>query len=63
MKADQTAKKIDLKPGIQRILFDIHEQDLEESFTKGSGKGGSKINKTSSCVVLRHKPSGVIVHC
>jgi peptide chain release factor len=37
----------------------IREDDLEESFIRGTGAGGQKINKTSSTVVLRHKPSGI----
>lgn len=36
---------------------------MEEAFIRGSGKGGQKINKTSSCVWLRHRPSGVEVRC
>lgn len=38
-------------------------EDCEESFVRGSGSGGQKINKTSSCVQLRHLPSGVEVRC
>lgn len=41
----------------------ITEEDLEESFIRGSGAGGQKINKTSSTVVLRHIPSGIEVRC
>lgn len=41
----------------------IREEDLEESFIRGSGAGGQKINKTSSTVVLRHVPSGLEVRC
>jgi protein subunit release factor B len=41
----------------------IPETDLEESFLKGSGPGGQKINKTSSAVQLRHLPTGVVVKC
>jgi protein subunit release factor B len=41
----------------------IPETDLEESFLKGSGPGGQKINKTSSAVQLRHVPTGVVVKC
>jgi peptide chain release factor len=37
--------------------------DVEERFVLGSGKGGQKINKTSSCVWLRHGPTGVEVRC
>jgi len=41
----------------------ILEQDLVEKFIRGGGKGGQKINKTSSCVYLLHKPSGIEVKC
>jgi protein subunit release factor B len=37
--------------------------DVEERFILGSGKGGQKINKTSSCVWLRHRPTGIEVRC
>ena len=37
--------------------------DVTETFTRGSGAGGQKINKTSSTVVLRHGPSGLEVRC
>ena len=41
----------------------IRPDDLEESFVRGSGAGGQKINKTSSTVVLRHPTSGIEVRC
>jgi peptide chain release factor len=41
----------------------IREADLVERFVKGSGKGGQKVNKTSSCVYLLHKPSGIEIKC
>ena len=41
----------------------IREQDLVEKFIRGSGHGGQKINKTSSCVYLRHLPTGIEVKC
>jgi len=39
------------------------EDDLEETFVRGSGPGGQAVNKTSNCVVLRHKPTNIIVKC
>jgi len=39
----------------------IDESDLDERFVLGSGKGGQKVNKTASCVQLRHEPSGLEV--
>ena len=41
----------------------LQEADLEEAFVLGSGAGGQKINKTASCVQLRHAPSGTVVKC
>jgi protein subunit release factor B len=37
--------------------------DIEERFIRGSGPGGQKINKTSSTVWLRHRPTGIEVRC
>ena len=39
----------------------IHEKDIEEKFIRSSGKGGQKVNKTSTCVYLRHIPTGIEV--
>lgn len=41
----------------------IHEGDLVERFILGSGSGGQKINKTSSCVYLKHLPTGIEIKC
>ncbi|MBY0529583.1 MAG: peptide chain release factor-like protein [Rhabdochlamydiaceae bacterium] len=45
------------------LLLGIQEEDLIEKFILGSGSGGQKINKTSSCVYLKHLPSGIEVKC
>ena len=37
----------------------IREADLVERFVRGTGKGGQKVNKTSSCVYVLHRPSGI----
>jgi len=56
------AKKIKaLQEKMQK--FGIREEDIEEKFVKASGKGGQKVNKTSSCVYLLHKPTGISVKC
>jgi protein subunit release factor B len=41
--------------------LDVREEDLQESFVLGGGKGGQKVNKTAAAVQLRHTPSGVEV--
>src|SRR6186713_1500734 len=37
--------------------------DVDERFVRGAGPGGQKINKTSSTVWLRHRPTGIEVRC
>jgi len=44
-------------------LLGIKEADLEEKFIHSSGKGGQKVNKSSTCVYLKHKPTGIEVKC
>ena len=39
----------------------IRKADLEEKFIKASGRGGQKVNKSSSAVFLRHKETGLSV--
>lgn len=41
----------------------ILETDITESFLKGTGPGGQKINKTSSAVQLKHLPTGLVIKC
>jgi protein subunit release factor B len=41
----------------------IHEKDFAEKFVRSSGKGGQKVNKTSTCVYLKHIPTGIEVKC
>jgi protein subunit release factor B len=39
----------------------VHERDIEERFVRSSGSGGQKVNKTSTCVYLKHIPTGIEV--
>lgn len=41
----------------------IREEDIEESFIRSGGKGGQHVNKTSTCVYLKHLPTGTEVKC
>ncbi len=40
---------------------ELLESDIEEKFVRSSGAGGQKVNKTSTCVHLKHIPSGLSV--
>jgi peptide chain release factor len=54
-------KEVELRALMQKL--GVKEDDLEEQFIRGSGPGGQKINKTSSCVHLQHRRSGIEVKC
>lgn len=41
----------------------VKPEDLEERFLVGGGKGGQKVNKTASCVYLKHRPTGIEIKC
>lgn len=45
------------------VSLGVNPGQVEERFVRGSGAGGQKINKTSSTVVVLHRPSGVEVRC
>lgn len=42
----------------KELLFSVGASDCEWSYTRGTGKGGQKKNKTSSAVHCMHRPSG-----
>lgn len=56
-----------LRPGKEKALarrlqeLGLFEKDFDEKFIRARGKGGQKVNKTSSCVYLCHRPSGIEV--
>ena len=41
----------------------VRESDIEESFVRSGGHGGQNVNKTSTCVMLLHRPTGLQVKC
>ncbi|KJR43309.1 peptidyl-tRNA hydrolase-like protein [Candidatus Magnetoovum chiemensis] len=43
--------------------LEIKEEDLEEKFVRSSGRGGQHVNKTSTCVYIKHIPTGIEVKC
>jgi protein subunit release factor B len=43
--------------------LDILEKDIKEKFIRSSGHGGQNVNKTSTCVYIKHVPTGTEVKC
>jgi len=41
----------------------VNEGEIEESFVRSGGHGGQNVNKTSTCVMLLHRPTGMQVKC
>ena len=48
-----------MKPGLPAKR--LPEDELEETFARSSGPGGQNVNKVSTAVTLRHRPSGLSV--
>jgi len=45
------------------VLLGVREEDIVESFIRSSGPGGQNVNKISTCVYLKHLPTGIEVKC
>ena len=54
-KADQLAQRM--------ARLGVSEADIDESFVRSGGHGGQNVNKTSTCVMLLHRPTGLQVKC
>src|SRR5580700_2276919 len=39
----------------------VRESDIEESFVRSGGHGGQNVNKSATCVMLLHRPTGLQV--
>ena len=46
---------------VNTLTFQLEESDIAESFARSSGPGGQHVNKVSSAVTLRHRPTGIAV--
>lgn len=58
---DKSSSPPQLSPAPPPVV--LNEDDIVETFVRGGGPGGQKINKTASCVMLKHIPTGIVVKC
>src|SRR5438552_10299820 len=54
-KEDQLARRM--------AALGVREEDIEETFVRSGGHGGQNVNKTATCVMLVHRPTGLQVKC
>jgi peptide chain release factor len=54
-KEDQLARRM--------AELGVTEAEIEETFVRSGGHGGQNVNKTATCVMLRHKPTELRVKC
>jgi peptide chain release factor len=54
-KEDQLAQRM--------AALGVRESDIEEAFVRSGGHGGQNVNKTATCVMLLHRPTGLQVKC
>lgn len=54
---------VEVSPQVETSELEVREDDLEWDFYRASSHGGQNVQKVSSAVRLKHKPTGIVVTC
>ena len=63
MSAFPVSPEKELQLARRMTALGVRDADIEETFVRSGGHGGQNVNKTSTCVMLLHRPTGVQVKC
>jgi protein subunit release factor B len=63
METPSLSSEKEAQLALRMAALGVREEDFEETFVRSGGHGGQNVNKTSTCVMLRHRPTGVQVKC
>src|SRR6266404_5956602 len=63
MNAFRAAEDRETQLAQRMAALDVREIDIIETFVRSGGHGGQNVNKTATCVMLLHRPTGLQVKC
>ena len=63
MSAFPVSREKETQLAQRMAALSVSESDIEETFVRSGGHGGQNVNKTSTCVMLLHRPTGLQVKC
>ena len=63
MSAFSVSPEKELQLARRMAALGVNETDFQETFVRSGGHGGQNVNKTSTCVMLLHRPTGLQVKC
>src|SRR3954470_16506695 len=63
MDSEPVAPDKEAQLAARMAALGVNESDIEESFVRSGGHGGQNVNKTATCVMLLHRPTGLQVKC